>query len=95
MVDISELIKAPIRKLSPCIHGGNIWEISEKFKIPLNQVIDFSVPINPLGTPKKVLENICQHLSLIKNYPDPDHGWLVETLSNCVGVESDNVIVGC
>jgi len=94
MVDISRLIKAPIRGLSPCIHGGDVWKISEKFRIPLNQVIDFSVPINPLGASKKVLQSIRQHLNLIKNYPDPNHEWLIETLSNYVGVESNNVIVG-
>ena len=94
MVDISRLIKAPIRGLSPCIHGGDVWKISEKFRIPLNQVIDFSVPINPLGAPKKVLQSIRQHLNLIKNYPDPNHEWLIEPLSNYVGVKSNNVIVG-
>ena len=94
MVDISEFIKAPFRELSPCIHGGDVWKISEKFRIPLNQVIDFSVPINPLGAPKKVLQNIRQHLNLIKNYPDPNHEWLIETLSNYVGVKSNNIIVG-
>jgi threonine-phosphate decarboxylase len=94
MVDISKLVKAPIKKLNPCFHGGNVWEISEKFEIPLNQVIDFSVPINPLGAPKKALQSIRQHLSTIKNYPDPEHEWLIETLSNYVGVESNNIIVG-
>jgi threonine-phosphate decarboxylase len=94
MVEISKLIKAPIKKLSPCFHGGNVWRTSEKFKIPLNQVIDFSVPINPLGIPKKALKSIRQHLNLIKNYPDPDHEWLIKTLSNYAGVESDNIIVG-
>jgi len=94
MVDISKLVKATITELNPCFHGGNVWEISDKFKIPLNQVIDFSVPINPLGAPKKVLQSIRQHLSTIKNYPDPDHGWLLETLSNYVGVKSNNIIVG-
>ncbi len=94
MVDISVLTKAPIRKLNPCVHGGNVWKISEKFKIPLNQVIDFSVPINPLGTPKKALRSIRQHLRLIKNYPDPDPEWLIEALSNYVGVESNNILIG-
>jgi threonine-phosphate decarboxylase len=94
MVDISKFVKAPIKKLNPCFHGGNVWRISQKFKIPLNQVIDFSVPINPLGIPKKALQSIRQHLSLIKNYPDPDHDWLIEALSNYVGVESRNIIIG-
>jgi threonine-phosphate decarboxylase len=94
MVDISKLIKPTIRRLNPCIHGGDVWKISEKYQIPLNQVIDFSVPINPMGTPKKALQSIRQHLSLIKNYPDPDHEWLIETLSNYVGVKPNNIILG-
>jgi threonine-phosphate decarboxylase len=94
MVDISKLIKPTIRRLNPCIHGGDVWKISEKYQIPLNQVIDFSVPINPMGTPKKALQSIRQHLSLIKNYPDPDHAWLIETLSNYVGVKPNNIILG-
>jgi threonine-phosphate decarboxylase len=94
MVDISKFVKAPIKKLNPCFHGGNVWEISEKLKIPLNQVIDFSVPTNPLGPPKKALQSISQHLKTIKNYPDPNHEWLIETLSNYVGLESNNIMVG-
>ena len=94
MVEISGLVKAPIKRLSPCVHGGNVWKISEKFKIPLDQVIDFSVPISPMGIPKTVLQSIRQHLSLLKNYPDPDHEWLNETLSNHVGVMPNNIIVG-
>ncbi|UCC32900.1 MAG: hypothetical protein JSW53_03630, partial [Candidatus Bathyarchaeota archaeon] len=91
MVDISELVKTSIRESRPCVHGGNVWEISKKFKIPLHQVIDFSVPINPLDIPREVTQSILDHLGLIRNYPDPDHEWLVETLSNYVGAESDNI----
>jgi threonine-phosphate decarboxylase len=94
MVDISKLVKPTIRRLNPCVHGGDVWKISEKHQIPLNQVIDFSVPINPMGTPKKTLQSIRQHLSLLKNYPDPEHEWLIETLSNYVGVRPNNIIVG-
>jgi len=94
MVAISKRVKAPIKELTPCVHGGNVWEISEKFRIPLNQVIDFSGPINPLGTPKTALERVSQHLNLIKHYPDPHHEQLVEILANSVDVKPDNIIVG-
>jgi len=94
MVDISKLIKPHIRKLNPCVHGGDVWKISEKYHIPLDQVIDFSVPINPMGTPKKALQSIRQHLNLMKNYPDPEHEWLIETLSNYAEVKPNNIIVG-
>jgi threonine-phosphate decarboxylase len=94
MVDVHKLMKTPIRELSPYVHGGNIWKASREFGITLNQVIDFSSPINPMGIPKKVLPSIRRHLSLIKNYPDPDHEWLLEALSNYVGVDSNNIVVG-
>jgi threonine-phosphate decarboxylase len=94
MVDISQLAKASIKSLGPCVHGGNIWRVSRKFQIPLSQVIDFSVPFNPLGTSKSALQSIRQNLCLLKNYPDPDPQWLIKKISNYVGVHSDNVIVG-
>jgi threonine-phosphate decarboxylase len=94
MVDISKLVKPTVQRLNPCVHGGDVWKISEKYHIPLDQVIDFSVPLNPMGTPKKALQSIRQHLSLIKNYPDPEHEWLIETFSTYAGVKPNNIIVG-
>ena len=38
------------------IHGGNIREISQKFGIPEEKVIDFSSNLNPFGPPPEVLE---------------------------------------
>ncbi len=94
MVDVTKLVKPTIRVLNPCVHGGDVWRISEKYHIPLDQVMDFSVPLNPLGTPRKALLSIRQHLSLINNYPDPSHEWLLGAFSDYVGVKPQNVIVG-
>jgi len=54
MVDVSKLVKESLRNLSPYFHGGNVWEVSEKYKIPVDQLIDFSISTNPLGVPKKL-----------------------------------------
>jgi threonine-phosphate decarboxylase len=94
MVDISKLVKESKRTLSPYFHGGNVWELSEKYNIPSNQLIDFSISTNPLGVPEKALQNIRQSLNLINHYPDPTHEWLLEALSNSAGVEPNNVVVG-
>ena len=94
MVDISNLVKDSIRTLNPYFHGGNVWELSEKYKIPINQIIDFSISTNPLGVPEKALQNICQSLNLINHYPDPTHEWLLYALSTSAGVEPNNVIIG-
>ncbi len=94
MVEISKLVKKSIRTLSPYFHGGNVWEISEKYKIPVDQLIDFSISTNPLGAPEKALQSIRQNLNLIYHYPDPDHEWLLEALSNSVSVKPNNVVIG-
>jgi len=94
MVDISKLVKATITELNPCFHGGNVWEISDKFKIPLNQVIDFSVPINPLGAPKKVLQSIRQHLSTIKITLTQIMDGYLKLFPITLGLKSNNIIVG-
>lgn len=94
MVDVSKLVKESLRNLSPYVHGGNVWEISDKYKIPIDQLIDFSISTNPLGAPEKALQAIRESLSLIYHYPDPGHKWLLEALSNSAGVKTNNVVVG-
>jgi threonine-phosphate decarboxylase len=94
MVNISKLVKESLRNLSPYVHGGNLWKISEKYKIPMDQLIDFSISTNPLGAPEKALQAIRESLNLICHYPDPNHGWLLKALSNSAGVETSNVVVG-
>jgi len=78
MVDVSKLVKKSLRSLTPYFHGGNVWEVSEKYGIPVDQLIDFSISTNPLGAPETALESIHEHLKLIKHYPDPDPEWLLD-----------------
>jgi threonine-phosphate decarboxylase len=94
MVDVSRLVKKSLTTLNPYFHGGNVWEISEKYNIPVDQLIDFSISTNPLGAPETALESIRQHLNLIKHYPDPNHEWLLEALAKSAGVKPNNVVVG-
>ncbi|PVX27105.1 MAG: threonine-phosphate decarboxylase [Candidatus Bathyarchaeum sp.] len=94
MVDVSKLVKESLRNLTPYFHGGNVWKISEKYNIPVDQLIDFSISTNPMGVPEKALETISNHLNLIHHYPDPDHEWLLEALAKSADVNPDNIIVG-
>jgi len=94
MVDISKLVKKSLSNLTPYVHGGNVWEFSETYEIPLDDVIDFSISTNPFGAPESALESIRGHLNLVKHYPDPNPEWLLETLAKSADVESKNVILG-
>jgi len=61
MVDLSKLVKEPIRTLTPYFHGGNVWKLSAEYGTPLDQLIDFSISTNPLGIPEKALQKIRRH----------------------------------
>jgi threonine-phosphate decarboxylase len=94
MVDVSKLVKKPFKNITPCFHGGNVWELSENYNLPIDKIIDFSVSTNPLGAPKTALEAMKKNLDCVEHYPDPNHEWLLEKIAKSVGVSSENIVVG-
>ncbi|MCW3983454.1 MAG: histidinol-phosphate aminotransferase family protein [Candidatus Bathyarchaeota archaeon] len=77
-------------------HGGDIWGFSRKHNIPLEEVLEFSGPINFMGPPPKAVEAVKQNARLIKFYPDPNPVEFRETIANYVGhgVEPENILLG-
>ena len=54
------------------VHGGNVWELARRQKLPLEEIIDFSANINPLGISQKAEAAIRDNINKIIHYPDPD-----------------------
>jgi len=54
-------------------HGGNIYSIERELGIPAGELVDFSVNLNPLGTPSAVKRMITDNLNEIMRYPDPEY----------------------
>ncbi len=77
-------------------HGGDIWGFSRKYNIPLEEVLEFSGPINFMGPPPKSVEAVKQNARLIKFYPDPNPVEFREAIAKYVGhgIEADNVLLG-
>jgi histidinol-phosphate aminotransferase len=77
-------------------HGGDIWGFSRKYSIPLEDVLEFSGPINYLGPSPRALEAVKQHARLIKFYPDPNPVEFKEEIAQYVdnGVQTENVLLG-
>jgi len=57
-------------------HGGELEKI-EKLGVSPENLIDFSVNLNPLGPPEKLLQMLKEHIHKIGRYPEPHS----ETLS--------------
>jgi threonine-phosphate decarboxylase len=77
-------------------HGGDIWGFSRKYKIPLEDVLEFSGPINFLGPSPKALEAVKKYAHLIRYYPDPNPLELKIEIAKYVGqgIDEGNVILG-
>jgi threonine-phosphate decarboxylase len=76
-------------------HGGDVWGLSRKYKIPLERIIDFSAPINYLGPSPRALEAIKRFADVVKFYPDQNPEELKSDICDYVGkISPDNVILG-
>ncbi|MGE5187954.1 MAG: pyridoxal phosphate-dependent aminotransferase, partial [Betaproteobacteria bacterium] len=64
--------------------------------IPLEEVLEFSGPINYLGPPQSAIEAVKQNARLIKFYPDPNPVEFKEEIARYVGnsVQEENILLG-
>ncbi|MBN2796798.1 MAG: threonine-phosphate decarboxylase [Clostridia bacterium] len=75
-------------------HGGNVFAFAKEHKISLDQVIDFSANINPLGLVDGLKKHLIEKETAWLNYPDPNYCDLRKTIADFEGVESQEVVVG-
>ena len=77
-------------------HGGDIWGFSRKYNLPLEEVLEFSGPINFMGPPPKAVEAVKQNARLIKFYPDPNPVEFKSAIAKYVGhgVKAENILLG-
>jgi threonine-phosphate decarboxylase len=78
------------------IHGGQLREISERFNIPVSQLIDFSANINPDGPPPEVLSTLrasLEDMSVLTTYPDLEQIELKKAIAAYCGIDTRNLVV--
>lgn len=75
-------------------HGGNVYACSRRLGIPVEDVLDFSASINPLGPPLSSVKAVMDGLKGIVNYPDPDNSALRDALSQAYGIPAESVLAG-
>lgn len=80
--------------ISKFSHGGNLWQVIEKYRIPPEKILDFSANINPWGDLLGVVDAIKENIESIFHYPDPDCRELTFKLSKLLKVEQERIIVG-
>ncbi len=75
-------------------HGGNIFEISKKFNLNLNDILDFSVNINPIGFPDVLKTIILENINFMKFYPEIYSSTLKKKIASKLDCLPENIVVG-
>jgi threonine-phosphate decarboxylase len=90
-----KLARDNFRNLKPCVHGADVLEASNKTGLKLEEILDFSSSINPLGPSEKALEAAKNSFRQIPSYPDSDSTALRKALAKHYGgISKDNVVIG-
>ena len=75
-------------------HGGNVWQASADMGCYIEDLIDFSSNVNPLGPPQWVYRLIDSMKPAIKYYPDPFCVRLKSRLANWYNIEPTEILPG-
>lgn len=86
-------IKKTAIELTPCIHGARLSESAETCGKSPDELLDFSVNLNPLCPPglKKILEKACKS---INNYPDNRYPGFKTAAADYLNVSPENIVPG-
>jgi len=75
-------------------HGGNVWLAQHQYKINVENIIDFSANINPLGPSPGAVKALEQQLANICHYPEPQAETLRQEIGRVTGLPEENLILG-
>jgi threonine-phosphate decarboxylase len=76
------------------VHGGDVYDAARRMGISVEQIIDFSASINPLGLSPRVKQTIRRTMNRLQHYPEPYSSELERTVANHLGVDPESVIAG-
>ncbi len=95
MKSASNLARNDVKWLEPCIHGGEVWDIASAAGIKVQDLVDFSSSINPLGPSPIALKAIADDLPNLSLYPDSNSTNLRRAIAKHFrNINEDNIIIG-
>ncbi|MCL6600380.1 MAG: threonine-phosphate decarboxylase CobD [Alicyclobacillus macrosporangiidus] len=68
------------------VHGGRVYDYARESGRRVEDIVDFSANINPLGPPASVLEAILRAMDGIRHYPDPEQRAVRQVLAETFGL---------
>ncbi len=76
------------------IHGGDIWTAAEKWGVPMEEILDYSANINPLGPSPRAISAIRDSIPRLTHYPEPTGESCKTALAQYLEVDGSNLVLG-
>ena len=75
-------------------HGGNIKDLAKELGCSVDDIVDMSSNLNPLGPPETIENVICDNLLSIRSLPEPDAITMRKGFANFHGIDHNRVVAG-
>ncbi len=75
-------------------HGGNIKDLAKTLGCTVEDIIDMSSNLNPLGPPENIEKVICDNLVKIRSLPEPDAMTMRKGFAKFHGINQAQVVAG-
>ncbi len=75
-------------------HGGNIKDLAKTLSCSIDDIIDMSSNLNPLGPPENIENIICENLVKIQFLPEPDAITMRKGFAKFHGISEKYVMAG-
>ncbi len=75
-------------------HGGNKRKLAEKIGCDVEDIIDMSSNLNPLGPPETIEPFICNNVMKIRSLPEPDAAPMKNGFARFYGIDENRVVAG-
>lgn len=76
------------------VHGGDVWTAAQRWGMDLDEILDFSANINPLGPSPLALQAIVENIPRLTHYPEPCGESCRLALAEYLKVDEANVVLG-
>ena len=76
------------------IHGGDLDYIAKYFNKNINDLIDFSSNINPLGLSQNIKNILLNNINIIETYPDKNYAKLKNCIAVYTNTNHNHILVG-
>lgn len=92
-VQFNKRVRENLSGLQPCIHGARLSESAQAVGKRTDELLDFSVNLNPLGPPK-LRSVVSAAYNSITNYPDNRYPGLKKAAADYLQVSPENIVPG-